>query len=262
MSKIYIKKAGICAPGLENWTTAAPVLRGEHSYEYRELGDIKPDIMPKSLMRRTTRHIRLAIEAAAQALPDDMDDCDNLSCVFASSENDGETAHMMCEEVILEEPGVSPMRFHNSVSNAAVGNLCISLKKQMPSTSISAYDQTLSMAIIETIGQLMQDERDVLLVVHDTLCEEPLFSLRPGVTDFSAALLCSNKPADDVLITFDVSLGESRGVTKMEDLNLECIRDGNPVALALPLLEAVACGKQGRIELPYSENQSLIVTCS
>jgi len=260
MNRFYIKKAGICAPGLEDWQSALPVLRGEQAYEYRELGDVKPSIMPKSLMRRTTRHIRLGIEAAAQALPDDVSDYDKLSCVFASSENDGETAHQMCEEVILEEPGVSPMRFHNSVSNAAVGNFCISLKKQMPSTSISAYDQTLSMAIIETVGQLLQAQHDVLMVVHDTLCEEPLFSLRPGVTDFAAAFLCSATADDNALLSFVVSVETSREPSRMTDVNLECLRQGNPVGLALPLLEAVAKGTRCRIELPYNSSQSLIVT--
>lgn len=261
MTTFYIKKVGICAPGLENWDTAVPVLKGWQPYEYRELGDIKPAIMPKSLMRRTTRHIRLAIASAAQALPDNIDDCDRVSCVFASSENDGETAHYMCEEVIRDEPGVSPMKFHNSVSNAAVGNFCISLKKAMPSISISAYDHTVSMGLIETMGQLLMDDKDVLLVVHDTMCEEPLYSLRPGITDFSAAFLCTSQP-EDTALKVEVSLGEYEATTTMSDPQLECIRGGNPVGLSLPLLQAVSKSSQSRIVFPYSDDQSLIVVTS
>lgn len=261
MNRFYIKKAGICAPGLENWELAKPILMGQQGYQYRELGDIKPDMMPKSLMRRTTRHIRLAIEAASQVLPEDIDECDHISCVFASSENDGETAHYMCEEVIQDMPGVSPMKFHNSVSNAAVGNFCISLKKAMPSTSISAYDQTVSMGLVETISQLMCDDKDVLLVVHDTMCDEPLFSLRPGITDFSAAFLCSTNP-ENALLQIEVSIDDAENNTQMSDPELECIRDGNPVAISLPLLQAVACGAQSRIALTYNADQSLILQTS
>ncbi len=259
MKEFYIKSVGVIGPGLEDWDVALPILRGSEVYSYREMVNVKPSIMPKSLMRRATRHVRFAIESASQAIANHIEELDTVSCVFASSDNDGETTHEICTEVISEVPYVSPMKFHNSVSNAAVGNFCISVGKEMPSVSISAYNGTFSMALIESISQLMTDSENVLMVVNETLCDEPLYSLRPGLTDFSVAFLISSSKPDNPMLTFTLSIDDVQSPTKMEDLNLECIREDNQAAFSLPVLEAIATQQETSIEIPYTNRHSVFM---
>lgn len=259
MNSVYIKKIGIVAPGLENWKIAESVLSGQQQYVYRDLDKINPEIMPKSLLRRTTQHVRLAIEAASQILPDNIDEL-SVSCVFASSENDGDTTHEICTEVMSEEPGVSPMRFHNSVSNAAVGNFCIALNKQMPSTSICAYDSSFAMGLVESVSQLRAGYDDVLLVSHDMPCDEPLHSLRPLYTEFAVGLHLTTRKENNLLPELNISFDKKSEESCLSNIELELIRKGNPAATSLPLLEVLAQNRKASVNIPLSEFRQLTIT--
>ena len=259
MNSVYIKKIGIVAPGLENWSIAESVLRGDQQYVYREIDKINPEIMPKSLLRRTTQHVRLAIEAASQILPDNIENLP-VSCVFASSENDGDTTHEICSEVMSNDPGVSPMRFHNSVSNAAVGNFCIALNKQMPSTSICAYDSSFAMGLVESVSQLRTGFDDVLLVAHDMPCDEPLHSLRPLYTEFAVGLYLTTRNENGIFPELDISFGKKSNESCLSNVELEAIRKGNPAATALPLLEMLAQKRKSSVNIPLSESRQLTIT--
>ncbi|MCK7498092.1 MAG: beta-ketoacyl synthase chain length factor [Comamonadaceae bacterium] len=125
----WIDGIGIFAPGLVGWEQARAVLAGAQPYVPAPAPKLAPALLPADVRRRTTDHIRLAVEVGARggrARPRSMPA--PLWSVFSSSDSDGAITHNICEEVARETPEVSPTRFHNSVNNAPAGYWCMAVR--------------------------------------------------------------------------------------------------------------------------------------
>src|SRR5438105_145902 len=95
----YIESIGILTPGLVGWEQARAVLTGRVPYIPGALPPLKPARLAPDVRRRTTEHIRLAVEVATQATQALGDEIATLATVFASSESDGAITHDICTEV-------------------------------------------------------------------------------------------------------------------------------------------------------------------
>ncbi|MBS1246066.1 MAG: hypothetical protein H6R47_265, partial [Proteobacteria bacterium] len=93
------------------------------------------------------------------------------------------------EEVARLVPEVSPTRFHNSVTNAPAGYWCMAVQSYTPSTSLSGFDASVGVGLIEAGVQVGAERCSVLLVAHDAPFPEPLQSVRPMSAIFGAALV-------------------------------------------------------------------------
>ena len=116
MIEFWIEGVGIYAPGLVGWEQASAVLAGHVPYRPEAPPKLAPELLAPDVRRRTTEHIRLAVEVATQAVRHAQADPALLGSVFATSESDGAISHNICEEVAKDKPEVSPTRFHNSVT--------------------------------------------------------------------------------------------------------------------------------------------------
>jgi len=257
----WINGIGLYAPGLPSWTEATPVLRGERSYTADAAPKLAPVLLPADVRRRTTEHIKLAVEVGGQAIAQAAADGAQLWSVFASSESDGAITHNICEEVAKPQPEVSPTRFHNSVNNAPAGYWCMSVQSNMPSTSLCAFDASVAVGLLEAVAQVMTEHAGVLLVMHDTPLPEPLHSRRPISAVFGAALVMTPERTAKSLARMELAIAPSTGgMSRLPDAGLDGLRTGNPAARSLPLLAALARREAVLLRLPYVHSQALQVT--
>jgi hypothetical protein len=261
VNEAWIEGAGIYAPGLVGWEQAASVLAGRQSYVPTEPPKLAPAPLSADVRRRTTVHIRLAVEVADEAVRNAQVDPAGLWSVFATSESDGAISHNICEEVAKEVPEVSPTRFHNSVTNAPAGYWCMAVRSQAPSTSLSGFDASVGVGLVEAAVQVASEKSSVLLVTHDTPFPEPLQSVRPMIALFGAALVLAPARTARSLARLVVAIEPSlHAPSRLPDAGLEGLRTGNPAARILPLLAALARRESADLYLPYVHSQALRVT--
>lgn len=261
MNPVYIEGIGVFAPGLVGWEQCAAVLTGRIPYVPAPLPRLSPALLAPDVRRRTTDHIRLAVEVAGEAVRHAQCDATRLASVFASSESDGAITHNICEEVALPAPEVSPTRFHNSVNNAPAGYWCMAVGSQQPSTSVAAFDGTFAAGLLEAGAQVLTEGLSLILVAHDTPLPEPLNRVRPMATSFGVALVLTAQPSTRSLARLSMMLpAEAARESVLAIPDLEILRLANPVARSLPLLAALARQVRAHLTLPYVGGKTLGVT--
>jgi len=259
--RAWIDGVGLYAPGLANWESSITVLRGEAPYVVTTAPKLAPALLPADVRRRTTDHIRLAVEVGAQAVAHAAADGAQLWSVFASSESDGAITHNICEEVAKTPPQVSPTRFHNSVNNAPAGYWCMAVQSRQPSTSLAAFDASAAVGLLEAVAQVGTAHTSVLLIVHDTPLPEPLNSARPMTAIFGAALVLTPQPTPHSLAQIELAIvPRAAEPARLPDAALEGLRTGNPAARLLPLLAALARREFADLHVPYVHSQYLQIT--
>lgn len=259
MKPIYLESVGLLAPGLAGWEAARATLAGETAYTDAPMAPLKPALLAPDVRRRTTDHIRIAVEVATEATRALADGARELPSVFASADSDGAIAHDICNEVAKDSPQVSPTKFHNSVTNAPAGYWCMAIGSQAPSTSVAGWDASFTVGLLEACAQLLTEAPRVLLVAHDTPMPEPLASARPMSAIFGVALVLAREPSALARAKLTLAFTSAQTETTLADTGLEQLRRGNPAARALPLLAALAAGRNAKIGLPYLAGQGFQV---
>lgn len=249
MIGLTVRAIGLVAPGLTGWDASRPILAGAAAYHLAELLPPKPAMLPASERRRATAVTRLALAAAEDALAGTGQVPAELATVFASSSGDMEIFDRICRVLQEADRPVSPTHFHNSVHNAAAGYWAIASHSRCGSLSLSAYDGSFAVGLLETACLVAAGEPQVLFVAYDAPAPAPLATKRPITTAFAAALLCA--PASEDTCLAHLHIGPGRGTEcGLADAALEHLRLSNPAARALPLLQAIARGHAGTITLP------------
>ncbi len=241
MIKVYVEGIGVCAPGLENWVAARPVLAGLVPYEPGAFAPPPVTLLPPAERRRAGNAIRLAIAAGTEAVAGSAHDPVQMAMVFTSSGGDVDTLHDILCVLATDRREVSPTRFHNSVHNAPAGYWAVATGSHAPSTSLCAYDASFSAGLLEAAVQARADAIPVTLAAYDLPYPEPLNSTRPIAGMFAMALALTPEPTGRAIASLTINPGCSGLVaTKMTDARLERLRRGNPAARGLPLLAAMA----------------------
>lgn len=254
---VYIEAVGCCAPGLDGWAQAQPVLRGERAYIHEDLPPYAPQRLPANERRRATQAVRLAFRVSEDALSPDSRAPDALATVFASSDGDTHVVHRIC--MALAEPArvVSPTDFHNSVHNAAAGYWSIAAEARLPSVSLSACHASFAAGLLEAGALAEAEQLDCLLVAFDLRPPEPLLA-RWCITDAAAfALILSPRRSPRSLAVLRIELVSRVQETTMGDAGLETLRRSNPAARALPLLGLLARRAPGTVLLTGAGEHSL-----
>jgi hypothetical protein len=258
LGMVHLRAIGLAAPGLPSWQAVRRVLRGEASFEYAALASHTPELLPMNERRRATPAVRLAFQAAEDAVRGAGDSARDYATVFASSDADLGIIHRICTALTRTPRLISPTDFHNSVHNAAAGYWHIGVGARTASTSISAHDASFAAGLLEACLQVRIDGQDTLLVAFDLPAPEPLHSARPVTHPASVALVLTRDPGEKPLACLACTLsGESE--TVMDEPPLESLRTGNPASRALPLLRQIACNRPGRVLLPAAIGRTLAV---
>jgi len=261
---ILIRSIGVIAPGLIDWTTTAAILRGEIQYQPAPLPPLAPLLLPPNERRRATPPTRLAMEAARQAIEPIAADLPHLPSVFASSDGDLSLIDRLCEGIAQQPVALSPTLFHNSVHNAAAGYWSIGSGCMSPSTSLAAGDATLSAGLLECATQLATECDEILLVAYDLPGPPTLDVHRHFETPFACALLLARDRSQTALARMaldPITAPDPQVEDETHALSpaLESMRAGNPAARVLPLLQAIAQQRAGKVRLPYLDGAVLSV---
>lgn len=259
MKPVYLQAVGFAAPGMSGWQAACAVLRGEAAYVPAPLTPHAPLLLPVNERRRATPGVRLAFHAAEDAMQTAATPASALATVFASSDADLAIIHRISSALAGAPRLVSPTDFHNSVHNAAAGYWHIATAARTASTTLSAYDASFAVGLLEACSQVSIDGRDTLLVAFDLPAPEPLHSKRPMSHPASVALLLTREPDERTSGTLFCSLTRNEPESTLEDPALEALRLGNPATRSLPLLQMLARGQSGRAILPASNGNALAV---
>lgn len=261
--RAYINGIGLSAPGMEGLSASESVLGGEVDWQFHSLPKLVVDMLPANERRRTTQIIKLALQTAKSALDDAGTGTDNLASVFASSDGDFEIVHKLCEALCEEEKAVSPTLFHNSVHNAPAGYWAIAADSHAPSTSISAADASFTAGLLESVTQIATKNTDVLLVSYDYPPPAPLDIKRAITMPFGMAFLLSSHSTDTTRaclhIERDHCINSSKKTSACQNSSLEVLRNANPAARGLPLLESIFRKQSVEIVLPYVANNNLVL---
>ncbi len=240
MIRVGLSRIGIITEGIDSWPEAAALLRGEAPYRDGGLAPLKPAMLQPNERRRTTRTIKLALQATEEVLQG-YTDTQQLLSVFSSSEGDLDIIDQICLALCQPERPVSPTQFHNSVHNAPAGYWSIGTGSQAGSCSLAALDGGFSTGLIEAATQVFSEQRPVLLVCYDQLPPPLLEQVMPILTPFAVALLLTpEQDPQPCLAHLALRLDAQGEPDRLANETLEKLRRSAPAARSLTLLEAVA----------------------
>ena len=263
MMRVGIAGIGVIAPGLNNWQSSKSILQGQTTYSAEaEFAAMVPSLLPANERRRTTPLIKLALCCAQQALEAWPGKVENLASVFASSCGDLKIVDLVMNALQMEGKPVSPTHFHNSVHNAPAGYCSIAIGSNAASTSLSAFDDSFSVGLIEAATQVVVEQKDVLLVAYDMPPPPALYPFRPMQAAFATAFVLTHEEAEHLNAIIEIELSDDTKLSQINDSGLEELRTGNPAARSLPLLQLLATEKSATVHLPYPHGQSLKIALS
>lgn len=252
MSRLSAKLLGVGlqGPGLAGWGASAALLREPATWEPTPTALPLPARLPPAERRRSGSLVRLSLAVADEALDGAGVSPAGLATVFTSSSGDTLNCHALCEALAQPERVVSPTRFTNSVHNATAGYWHIATASRAPSISLCGFDASFSAGLLEALAQCAATQAPVLLVASDIPYPEPLHAQRPAPDAFGLALLLapasSTAPGVGSLGLLPDAMAP-RAATPCGHAGFDALRASVPAARALPLLQALARGADGRV---------------
>ena len=259
MNSVYLNSIGIVAPGIDNWSTCREVLTKKTKHQPLPIPKFSPEALPVNERRRITPTIRLALQAATEAINNSSLAAESIATVFATSNGDLEISSRICNALTMPERPVSPTDFHNSVHNAPSGYWSIGSHCHLPSSSLSAGIASFSAGLLETITQVLNESHPVMLVAYDKPPPD-IFANDKTVTEpFSVALVITPQKTDNSLAKLKVRITDQQEPSGLSIESLEGIRRGNPAGQALLLLDLAARQSTAHCLLPYDDDCNLLV---
>jgi len=246
--RVWVEGIGLWSPSLSDFAALTEVPGGSTP--------TPPPARPAAGMlspnerRRAPESVLLAVEVAGQAVAMSGRKATDLACVFASAHGDQPITDYMCATLAQVPAELSPMRFHNSVHNAAVGYWTMASGCHAPSTALAAQHASFGAGLLEAASQVLADQRAVLLVCGDTAGSGPLGELTRCEQSFAAALVLAPAAGPASLATLDLQLLAAHADAPLPE-PLAGWRRGNPSAAGLALL-ALLSQDSGRCRLAAS----------
>jgi hypothetical protein len=257
----YIDGVGSIGPGFNDWTSARDILIGRTDYRYQTAVLPSPASLPPAERRRCGPVVKLTLAVGLEAVAAAGVDVKTLPTVFSASSGNGSVIHDICEILASDDRRISPTQFHMSVHNAASGFWSIATGAMAPSSVLCAYDASFGAGLLEAVTQAVIDDAAVLLLAYDTSYPDPLRSVRRISEEFGIALVLRAKPTARSLAKIGVALSHDEA-DQLADPALENLRINVPAARGLPLLSALALGKDAAPVLDYLESTRLAVRLS
>lgn len=236
---VYVEGIGLWSPQLASFAGLKTVLAG---------GTPQPPAarppavtLPPNERRRAPESVLLAVEVAGQAVAMSGREAAALACVFASSHGDQAITDYMCATLAQAPSELSPIRFHNSVHNAAVGYWTIATGCHAPSTAVAAQRASFGAGLLEAASQVLAEQREVLLVCSDGAASGPLREVTGCLLPFGSAMVLAPRPGTHTLARLQLTLTATPSATPLDE-PLAGWSTSNASAAGLPLLAVLAQG--------------------
>jgi hypothetical protein len=256
--EVHIEGISLLGPALPSWIDAGAILRGEVPFEPMPVKMPAPNALPAAERRRAGDAIKLSMAIGMAAVEHAEADAARLANVFSSTGGDCENCHAILEVLASPDRMISPTRFHNSVHNAPAGYWGIATHCTEASTSLCTYDATFGAGLLEAISQAVTRGEPCLLVAFDTAYPEPLYSLRPIPYAFGVGMVLNPVKTAKAKAAITLSLSKD-ALNTMASEPLETLRRSVPSARSLPLLQALALGRSGRVIIDYLAPHNLAI---
>lgn len=251
MMRVYIEGIGLCGPGLEGWAASAPILAGAQPYTPAPAAIPLSSLLPANERRRAPQTVKLALAVGTEAFTAAGRDPRATPAIFTSSGGDGQTIHDILSVLATPQRELSPTKFHNSVHNAAAGYWSIATAATAASTALCAHDDSFAAGLLEAMAQAAQSARPVALIAYDVPYPAPLFAVRPVGAIFGAALVLSPTPSPAAFAQLALALRPGPCTTTALAPALRELAENTPAARALPLLGALASGRDAAVQMDY-----------
>lgn len=254
---VYVEGLAFWSGRLPGWNVARAVLRGEAEAPATPVKRPSPAVLAPTERRRAPDTVAIALEVAAAACASAGREPRELPSVFASTHGDLAISDYMCSTLAATPTMISPIRFHNSVHNAAAGYWTIGTGCTAAYTAVSAFEHTFGMALIDAIAQATADDTPVLVVAYDIEAQGPLATVVESRTAMGFALVVAPRASEHARFALDWSVVETRSratshttgaatptpvVDSLADPLAATLLAGSPLAAALPLFRAFATG--------------------
>lgn len=246
----FINGVSIWAPHLPGWSASVPVLCGREQAPATPARRPSPAILPPTERRRAPDTVVIALEIAARACEAASVAPADLPSVFASTHGDLAISDHMCATLAATPTLISPVKFHNSVHNAAAGYWSIATGCRAPYTAVSAYRYTFGAGLLEAFVQVETSGGNVLYAAYDVEACGPLASMSTSTGIFGAGLVVGSAPAPACVarITWMVRRGDASEASCARPENHALVA-GNAMAACLPFFEALAAA-EGNVIIP------------
>lgn len=252
----FVDGIALWAPRIPGWDIARSVLRGETAAHAQPAPRPAPGILAPTERRRAPDTVAIALEVAVRACESAGTDPAELPGVFACTEGDTAISDYMCETLARTPTLISPIRFHNSVHNAAAGYWSIGTGCTQPYTALTAHHDTFGAGLLEALAQAETGGRATLLVAYDIESRGPLATMAPSKGIVGAAVVLAPAAGDRSMarIRWRTLSGSER--TAAEPRNAELVA-GSAMAHCLPFFEAMALEQERTVRLGLSPRLSL-----
>jgi hypothetical protein len=252
----FVNGVSFWSPRLPGWQIAAPVLRGEAASPTQPAPRPAPTLLGPTERRRAPDTVAIALEVAGRACESAGADPKQLPSVFVSTHGDLAISDYMCETLARTPTLISPIRFHNSVHNAAAGYWTIGTGCHEPYTALTACGDTFGEGLLEALVQTEYSDRAVLLVAYDIEARGPLATMVSSRGIVGAGVVVSPHASANSLARVRWRTGRGGERTVAQDCNAELVT-GNAMAACLPFFETLARSQRRTIGVGLSPALSL-----
>jgi hypothetical protein len=178
--------------------------------------------------------------------------------VFASTHGDLAISDYMCATLVDTPALISPIKFHNSVHNAAAGYWSIGTSSHAPYTAISAFHHTFGAGLLETVVQIACEQQPVLYVAFDVEAKGALSTMAPsrGLLGVALVLAPAGAARPGRKLSMRIVADDSSAPTPPGSAAAALVAD-NALAPCMPLLEALASDAPATLQLTLAERMAL-----
>jgi hypothetical protein len=246
--ELYVEGIGFWASRLPGWDVAREVLRGDAKPPVAVATRPSPSLLPPAERRRAPDTVAVSLEVAARACESAGRDPKLLPSVFACTNGDLHISDAICDTLAKTPTLVSPIRFHNSVHNAAAGYWTIATGCMKPYTAVSAHGFTFGQGLLESAAQVMCEETPVLYVAYDIEARGPVGTMQPSRGVLAGAVVLSQEKRERNIarVVLEVQSVRDGRQSVARSANAALV-DGNALMNALPLFEALADGVEREV---------------
>ena len=249
---VHVEGIAVWFARLPDWETARAVIRGERSAPDAAASRPAPTLLAPTERRRAPDTVAVALEVASRAVAASGREPASLPSVFASTHGDVAISDYMCSTLASTPALISPIKFHNSVHNAAAGYWSIGTGSYAPYTAISAYQYTFGAGLLEAATQVVSEGRPVLYVAFDIEAKGPLGTMARSRGVLGVALVLAPAASTQSKARLSLSLRNADDPVTAAASPAAALIAENALAPCLPLLEALAADEARSVSLRLS----------
>jgi hypothetical protein len=257
MPTLFIEGPAFWAATLPGWHSARAVFRGEAAPADPPAKRPSPQMLAPAERRRAPDTVALALEVAAAAVEASGRQAKDLPCVFASAHGDLGINDYMSATLASDPKLLSPIKFHNSVHNAAVGYWTIGTGCTAASNSLAAYEHSFAAGLLEAATQCAADRQAVLLAGFDIPSVGALGSVIRSRELLAVALVVAPARSERTVAAIQWSLAAGEPAPQRPLSDAASALKANAMADALPFYEALARAEAESLDLPLGTRLAL-----